>query len=79
MNKLPLVNVLGRIGTWEGNLNKTSPQSVLLAWNQRLVGFIYACWQFLEEFPVPVGNRVVLRAIRCCREHGTGKWVLDRE
>ena len=33
----------------------------------------------IDEFPVPVGKKVILRAIPYWREHGTEKWVRDEE
>ncbi len=33
----------------------------------------------IDEFPVPVGKRVILRAIPYWREHGTERWVRDEE
>jgi len=35
--------------------------------------------RYIEEFPLPVGKRVVLRAIPYWREHGTEKFVCDEE
>lgn len=35
--------------------------------------------QFIENFPVPVGKQVILRAIPAWRELGTEKWVEDEE
>jgi len=35
--------------------------------------------QFVQDFPMPVGKKVILRAIPCWREHGTEKWVRDEE
>jgi len=43
----------------------------------------HACDDFpcsqIDDFPVPVGKRVILRAIPYWREHGTEKWVADEE
>ena len=33
----------------------------------------------LENFPMPVGKKVIMRAIPYWREHGTEKWVRDEE
>lgn len=33
----------------------------------------------IDGFPVPVGKRVILRAVPYRREHGTEKWVADEE
>jgi hypothetical protein len=33
----------------------------------------------IEQFPMPVGKKVILRAIPYWREHGTEKWVRDEE
>jgi Protein of unknown function (DUF3795) len=33
----------------------------------------------IDNFPMPVGKRVILRAIPHWREHGTEKWVADEE
>lgn len=33
----------------------------------------------IDGFPVPVGKRVIQRAIPYWREHGTEKWVADEE
>ena len=33
----------------------------------------------IDGFPVPVGKKVILRAIPYWREHGTEKWVADEE
>ena len=33
----------------------------------------------IENFPLPVGKKVILRAIPYWREWGTEKWVLDEE
>jgi hypothetical protein len=38
----------------------------------------YPC-QFIEDFPMTVGKRVILRAIPHRREVGTEQWVLDEE
>lgn len=35
--------------------------------------------QHIHAFPMPVGKRVILRAIPYWREHGTEKWVADEE
>jgi len=35
--------------------------------------------QFIEDFPMPVGKKVILRAIPYWRKWGTEKWVLDEE
>ncbi len=35
--------------------------------------------QLIENFPVPVGKKVILRAIPHWREHGTEAWVRDEE
>lgn len=34
---------------------------------------------FIEDFPMPVGKKVILRAIPYWRKHGTEKWVFDEE
>lgn len=34
---------------------------------------------FVENFPIPVGKSVILRAIPYWREHGTEKYVADEE
>ena len=34
---------------------------------------------FIHNFPMPVGKKVILRAVPFRREHGTGKWVEDEE
>ncbi len=43
----------------------------------------YECDEFpckyVEEFPVPVGKKVIQRAIPYWREYGTEKWVQDEE
>ena len=33
----------------------------------------------IDAFPMPVGKRVILRAVPYWREHGTEKWVDDEE
>ena len=33
----------------------------------------------IDEFPVPVGKKVILRAIPYRREHGTEEWILAEE
>lgn len=33
----------------------------------------------IEAFPIPVGKKVILRAIPYWREHGAEKWVADEE
>jgi hypothetical protein len=33
----------------------------------------------IETFPMPVGKKVITRAIPYWREHGTEKWVTDEE
>ena len=35
--------------------------------------------RFIEEFPIPVGKKVVMRAIPYRRKYGTDKWVADEE
>lgn len=35
--------------------------------------------RIIEEFPMTVGRRVMLRAIPYWREHGAAKWVRDEE
>ena len=35
--------------------------------------------QLIENFPVPVGKKVILRAIPDWRERGTEAWVRDEE
>ena len=35
--------------------------------------------RFIEEFPMAVGKRVILRAIPYWREYGTEKWIRDEE
>ena len=35
--------------------------------------------KFIDEFPIPVGKKVVLRAIPYWREHGTQKWIQAEE
>ena len=35
--------------------------------------------QLIEDFPIPVGKKVILRAIPYWREMGTEKWVQDEE
>jgi hypothetical protein len=35
--------------------------------------------QYIEEFPMPVGKKVILRAIPYWRENGTEKFVRDEE
>lgn len=35
--------------------------------------------QLINDFPVPVGKKVILRAIPYWREVGTDKWVADEE
>ena len=43
----------------------------------------YQCPDFpcalVDEFPVPVGKKVILRAIPFWREHGTEEWILAEE
>lgn len=43
----------------------------------------HECDQFpcghINNFPMPVGKRVIMRAIPYWREHGTEKWVEDEE
>ncbi len=43
----------------------------------------HQCDQFpcdhIEHFPMPVGKKVILRAVPYWREHGTQKWVADEE
>ncbi len=34
---------------------------------------------FIDNFPMPVGKKVILRAIPYRQEHGTKKWVYDEE
>ena len=34
---------------------------------------------YIEDFPLPVGKKVILRAIPFWREHGTAKWMEDEE
>ena len=34
---------------------------------------------FIDDFPMPVGKRVIMRAIPCWREQGTEKWVQEEE
>jgi hypothetical protein len=33
----------------------------------------------IENFPMPVGKKVIMRAVPYWREHGTEKWVTDEE
>ena len=33
----------------------------------------------IEEFPIPLGKKVILRAIPYWREVGTEKWIIDEE
>jgi hypothetical protein len=40
--------------------------------------FLSPC-KFIDEFPVPVGKKVVLRAIPHRKKWGTEKWVADEE
>ena len=35
--------------------------------------------QLIEEFPMPVGKKVILRTIPTWREKGTEQWVLEEE
>ena len=35
--------------------------------------------RFIEDFPLPVGKRVILRAVPAWRELGTGRWMEDEE
>ena len=35
--------------------------------------------RLIEDFPMPVGKKVILRAIPYWRAHGTEKWVKDEE
>lgn len=35
--------------------------------------------QYIDEFPIPVGKKVIQRVIPYWREHGTEKWVSDEE
>jgi hypothetical protein len=43
----------------------------------------HACLDFpcsrIDEFPIPVGKKVILRAIPYWRAHGTEQWVLAEE
>lgn len=43
----------------------------------------HQCTEFpcehIDKFPMPVGKKVILRAIPYWREHGTEKWVRDEE
>ena len=38
----------------------------------------YPC-KFIDEFPMPVGKKVISRVIPYWREHGTEKWIRDEE
>jgi hypothetical protein len=35
--------------------------------------------QFMDEFPMPVGKKVIMRAVPAWRELGTEKWVEEEE
>jgi len=35
--------------------------------------------KLIEEFPIPLGKKVILRAIPYWREVGTEKWIIDEE
>jgi len=35
--------------------------------------------QFIEDFPVPVGKKVILRSVPYRKKWGTEKWVIDEE
>jgi hypothetical protein len=35
--------------------------------------------RFIEEFPIPVGKKVIMRAIPHWRRHGTEKYIQDEE
>jgi hypothetical protein len=35
--------------------------------------------RFIDEFPMPVGKKVILRAIPYWRTHGTEQWILAEE
>lgn len=35
--------------------------------------------EFIENFPMPVGKKVIMRAIPYWQKHGTEKWVADEE
>ena len=35
--------------------------------------------EYIENFPMPVGKKVMKRAIPYWREHGTEKWIADEE
>ncbi len=35
--------------------------------------------KFIDDFPVPVGKKVISRVIPYWREHGTEKWIKDEE
>jgi hypothetical protein len=35
--------------------------------------------QYIDDFPMAVGKKVILRAIPYWREHGTEKWIADEE
>lgn len=35
--------------------------------------------QYIDSFPMPVGKKVILRAVPYWRDHGTEKWVRDEE
>jgi hypothetical protein len=34
---------------------------------------------FIEEFPLPVGKKVILRAVPYWRTHGTEQWIVSEE
>jgi len=38
----------------------------------------FSCEQ-IENFPMPVGKKVILRSVPYWREHGTKKWIEDEE
>ncbi|MCG2767310.1 MAG: DUF3795 domain-containing protein [Anaerolineae bacterium] len=50
---------------------------------QKGLGGCHLCPDFpcplIDEFPVPVGKRVILRAIPYWREHGTEQWIMAEE
>lgn len=35
--------------------------------------------KFIDDFPIPVGKKVILRAIPFWREYGTEKWIEEEE
>ena len=35
--------------------------------------------RFIDDFPIPVGKKVILRAIPFWREYGTEKWIEEEE